>query len=465
MKRDKLRKNHVVRRGMRLSVIDGIYARIYAALCMIGSGFVTKFMVLLGASPLQFSLLSALGQVSTLSEPLGVAFTHRLPRRKWACVWITAAGRVLTMFLGAALFFTVKQAGIWFVLALLFIAQSLQAIGGNIWIAWMSDLIPLRIRGRFFSRRNQILLLAGMVVSYVVSIYVDMFESTGGFLRRVLIESVGLEEWFVPQNQATFLAWMFVGATLIGLYGLTILAKQPERPLKKVPKGRLRDEYSQPFTDANFRKLLLFGIWWMLATGVGSAFWGPFMLKNLGMGMFKMQIYATLHGVASLFSWLYWGKFIDRFGNKTAMTICIILGGLNPMFWLFVSPANYNILWLEAVISGTMWAGNALVTTNFVLSIAPQGKQQMYSGLYNAIAGVSMMCSTLLSGIFFPAPLDILGKHLQSEQVIFGIGGLLRWSTLIPLVFVVEKNHVPLRNVLAGGMRYFWEYWQTKFKR
>ena len=112
-----------------------------------------------------------------------------------------------------------------------------------------------------------------------------------------------------------------------------------------------------------------------------------------------------------------------------------------------------------------MWAGNALVTTNFVLSIAPQGKQQIYSGLYNAIAGVSMMCSTLLSGIFFPAPLDVLGKHLQSEQVVFGIGGLLRWSTIIPLVFVVEKNHVPLRDVIASGLRYFWESWQTKFKR
>lgn len=466
MKSKKLRKNHLISRGMRISIIEGIYARIYSSLCMIGSNFITKFMVILAATPLQFSLLSALGQVAALFEPLGVAFTHRLQRRKWACIWLTAAGRILTMFLGVALFFSFKKAGVWFILALLFLASSLQAAGANIWIAWMSELIPLKIRGRFFSRRNQIHMFAGMVVAYIVSIYVDMFESSGGFLRKILIESIGLQDWFIPQNQALFLAIIFVLGTFIGLIGLVILARQPERPLTKQSHGRLRDEYLEPFKDANFRKLLVFGIWWMLATGVGSAFWGPFMLKNLGMGMFKMQLYGTLHSAASLLTFLQWGRFIDRFGNKTAMTICILLGGLNPMLWLFVSAQNYNILWMEALISGTMWAGNALVTTNFVLSIAPRGKQQIYSGIYNAIAGVSMMSSTLLSGIFFPAPLLVAGKHLQSEQVIFGIGGILRWLTLIPLIFVVEKTHLPLRRVLSNGLRYIWEtamnIWQKK---
>ena len=469
MSPDKLRKKHIVRSGMRLSIIEGIYARIYSGLCMIGSGFITKFLVILGATPLQFSLLSALGQVAAIFEPLGLVFTHHLSRRKWACIWLTAAGRILTMFIGVALFFSLKHSGIWFVLALLFLASSLQAAGANIWIAWMSDLIPLKIRGRFFSRRNQIHMLAGMIIAYVVSMYVDMFESTGGTMRRILVQSIGLERWFVPQNQAYFLALMFVLATLIGLVGLLILARQPERPLKKIAKERLRDEYTRPFKDPNFRRLLVFGIWWMLAIGVGSAFWGPFMLKNLGMGMFKMQLYGTLHSFASLITFLFWGRFIDRFGNKSAMKICVVLGGLNPMLWLLTSPTNYNILWLEAIISGTMWAGNALVTTNFVLAIAPQGKQQIYSGIYNAIAGVSMMCSTLLSGIFFPAPITLAGTYLQSEQVIFAVGGILRWITIIPLMFVVEKNHVPLRLVFSNGLRYAWgnamNYWQTKFKR
>jgi MFS family permease len=100
-----------------------------------------------------------------------------------------------------------------------------------------------------------------------------------------------------------------------------------------------------------------------------------------------------------------------------------------------------------------MWAGNAIVTTNFVLSIAPRGKQQVYSGLYGAIAGVSMMASTLLSGVFFPSSLDLGFRILEPEQVVFGLGGLLRWLAIIPLLGVVEKHTVPLRQALYGTLR------------
>ncbi len=438
---------------MRISVIEGIFAQVYGSLCQIGSGFITKFMVILGATPLQFSLLSALGQVSALFQPLGVAFTHHLRRRKWACVWITAAGRFLTFFMGAALLFASSRMGIWFLLALLFVSMALQSIGANIWIAWVSDLIPLRIRGRFFSRRNQILLLAGLVVGYGVSLYVDMFEKQGGLARRVLVESLGLERWFTVANQPWFLSGVFIAGTLLSLIGLIVLSRQPERPLRSHAQGRLRDEYKRPFQDPNFRKLLFFGVWWMLAIGVGSAFWGPFMLKKLEMGMFRMQLYGSLHAAASLVAYNFWGRFIDRFGNKTAMKICVALGGLNPMLWLFTAPGSYGILWFEAILSGSMWAGNAIVTTNFVLSIAPRGKQQVYSGLYGAIAGVSMMASTLLSGVFFPSSLDLGFRILEPEQVVFGLGGLLRWLAIIPLLGVVEKHTVPLREALYGTLR------------
>jgi MFS family permease len=444
---------HTVRRGFRLSVIEGIFAQVYGSLSTIGSGFITKFMVLLGASPLQFSLLSALGQVSAVFQPLGVAFTHRLKRRKWACVWITAAGRFLTFFIGAALLFSVRQHGIWFLLGLLFVGAGLQAAGANIWIAWVSDLVPVGIRGRFFARRNQILMFAGLVMGYLASLYVDSFEKTSGFVRHWLVDAWPWGTWFRPENQPRFLGGMFIFAAVIGIVGLFILARQPERPLRDHGKRRLWEAYREPFRDRNFRLLLFFGVWWMLAIGVGSAFWGPFMLTKLRMGMFKMQLYGSLHTAASLLAFNFWGRFIDRYGNKSAMQICVLLGGLNPMLWLFMTAQNYNILWIEGIISGFMWAGNGVVTTNFVLSIAGKGREQVYSGLYAAIAGVSMMASTLLSGVFYPSPLDIGARLLEPEQVVFGVGGILRWLALIPLAFVIEKRTIPLGKALSGTFR------------
>jgi MFS family permease len=467
--RDLLRRDHTVRRAYRVSITEGMFSQVYGALATIGSGFITKFMVVLGASPLQFSLLSALGQVSAVFQPLGVALMHRLRQRKKACVAVTAVGRFLTFFIGAALLFSHRSQGIWFLLALLFASAGLQAAGANVWIAWMSDLIPLRIRGRFFSRRNQILMLAGLVVGYVFSFYVDMFEKGDSVLRRFFVDSWGGGSWFRPANQPLFLALMFIFATLVGLSGLVVLSRQPERKAQPRPAQRLGEKFLEPFSDKNFRLLLAFGMWWMLSVGVGSAFWGPFMLKKLKMGMFTMQLYGSLHMLSSLLAYNFWGRFIDRYGNKTAMKICVFLGGFNPMLWLTMSAQNYNVLWFEAVSSGFMWAGNGVVITNFVLSIAKKGREQVYSALYGALAGISMMASTLLSGVFYPGRLDIGLRVLEPEQVVFGIGGILRWLTIIPLLAVREPQSVSLYRALSATMRSALEavntHWQSLFKR
>ncbi len=461
--------NSLVSRAYRISITEGAFSQVYGNLAQIGSSFVTKLMVILGASPMHYSLLSAFGQVSALWQPLGVALTHKLKTRKTACVWITAAGRFLTLFLGLALLFRIPEQGIIYVLALMFVSAGLQAMGANLWIAWISDLIPLSIRGRFFSLRNQILLSIGLGVSYVLSFHVDLFDSAQGGFKQFYVGFLGAEGFFTPQNQAWFLAGIYVFATLIGLFGLSILAKQPERPLRLQNAQGLLSRYREPFGDRNFRLLLVFGAWWMLAVGVGSPFWGPYMLKKLSMSLFEMQLYGTLHTVSSLLSFNFWGRFIDRFGNKSAMKICVALGGLNPMFWLFTSAGNYNILWLEGAVSGFMWAGTGIITTNFVLSIAARGKEQVYSGLYAGLTGSAMMLSTLASGIFYPPAVEIGKTVFQPEQVTFGIGGIMRWLSFIPLLFVVERRSTPLRKALAASLLYVKEqvicYWQELVKK
>ncbi len=438
----------------KISIIEGIFAQIYGALSTIGSSFITKLLVMLGASPMQFSMLSAIGQVSQVFQPIGVAVSHHLQNRKRACIWITFWGRILTLFLGLSFLFRSSNQGIAFVLLLLLVSAGLQSIAGNIWIAWISDIVPLKIRGRFFSRRNQFLISAGLIVSYITSFLLDQFEySNSGFKNLFPIGSF-LNSIFKAKYQPLFLSAVFVIATLLSIYGLYILAKQPDRKAKAKNSKGLFAMYKEPLKDKNFRQFLFYGIWWMMAIGVGSAFWGPFMLQKLKMSMFELQIYGSISTVATLFAYNFWGRFIDKNGNKTAMKICIAIGGLNPMIWMFMNSGNYTIIWFEALLSGFMWSGAGIVATNFVLSISPKGKEQVYSGIYGAVGGVSMMLTTLLSGVLYPHAVTIRGLYLEPEQIVFGVGGLLRWSAIIPLMMVGEANAVPLRKALYNVLQY-----------
>ena len=123
------------------------------------------------------------------------------------------------------------------------------------------------------------------------------------------------------------------------------------------------------------------------------------------------------------------------------------------MVWLFVTPQNYMILYLEAITSGIMWAGAGLVATNFVLSIAPDQKRQIYSGLSGAFAGIAMMTTILASGAFLPQRLQIGGISLEPEQVLFGLTGLARWSTQLPLSLVREPKSGSVSEALAFFIR------------
>ncbi len=440
-------KDSRIKRTYRISIVEGIFAQIYGTLSTIGSGFIVKLLVMLQASPMQFSILSSIGQLSQVFQPVGVAVNHHLKNRKKNCIWLTFIGRFLTFFLGIGFLFKDTNSGIAFVLSLLLFSAAFQSMGANIWIAWIADLVPLRIRGRFFSLRNQILLSAGLTISYIVSFFVDLFEPGRGSIKESVVQWLNLGHYFTVHNQTMFLSAVFIAATALSIFGLLILAKQPDRTRPSINIQNLKDMYIEPFKDKNFRRFLFYGIWWMMAIGIGSAFWSPFMLQKLKMSMFEMQLYGSIHTISTLVSYNFWGRFIDLNGNKSAMKIAIVLGGINPMMWLFMSEGGYSIIWFEALISGFMWSGAGIVATNFVLSIAKKGSEQVYAGVYGAFCGLSMMFTTMLSGLLYPEPVTFLGLHLEPEQVIFGIGGVFRWTALIPLFFVQETRAVPLDHI------------------
>jgi MFS family permease len=442
------KKSDNLRNAIRLSIIEGAYAQIYATLSSIGTVFITKFAIMLSATPVQFGILSSIGQFSQLFQPLGSIITKNLVTRKSKTVGYALAGRFLTLLLPVIPFLFDGSTAIYIFLAVCFISTVLLAISGNMWIAWISDIIPLRFRGRFFSNRSVYLTIAAILTGYTFGFFLDLFDSHEGGMTEKLKEAASFGAFFKKENLPYAYIIIFGTASAIGLYGLKILKKQPEMP-KEIETGRSYDLLKSPFKDKNFRRLLIFGCWWMLAVGVGAPFWQPYMITELKMSMLELQIYGTFSTAGSLLMLRPWGRFIDRFGNKPAMIIAIILGSINPAVWLFASADNYWFIFLEAVLAGVMWSGTGVIITNLVLSVAPIGKQQIYSGMYSAVTGLGMVITMLLSGTFLPPPTEILGLQLHSEQVLFGMTAILRFTAIIPLIVVYEHKAKPLMLIIS----------------
>lgn len=450
-------KKQFLSNTIKVSVHEGIYAQIFLVLAMVGGAFTVKLATELEASNLQLGILAAIGQFAQVFQPLGSYVTHNLASRKGKTISFALWGRGTAFLFGVIPFlfyqqagFFSKSSGIWIFLVLCLISAGLQAVSVNMWVAWISDGVPLRIRGRFFSIRTQFLTLAGTLAGYLFGFFIDLFAEADkrGVIASWFIEHFNADPWLNHGNIPFGFLILFSVAGGVGLYSLKLLRNQPERP-KIHAHDALGEHYRAPFRDRNFRKLILFVIWWMLAIGIGSPFWVPFMLKKLQMGMVEVQIYGTCSLLMALLFIRPWGRFIDRFGNRTAMAIIICFSSLAPLPWLFVTPETLWLIYAEGAYAGAIYAGLGIVTTNFVLSIAPRGMQQSYAGFYAAFGGLGMMTTQLLSGFQIPPEsMELFGKLLQPEQLLFALSGVARFTTLIPLLLIYEKRSVSLRGLL-----------------
>jgi len=150
----------------------------------------------------------------------------------------------------------------------------------------------------------------------------------------------------------------------------------------------------------------------------------------------------------------FWGRLIDRAGNRAAMGIAILLGAINPLFWVVADETTIWLIYVEAFLSGIMWSCAGIVMTNFVLAVAPPGRAQMYSGIFSAVSGVGMMITMLASGFLMPEPMVLLGRRLHPEQVLFLGTALARLTAEIPLAFVREpaRQRWPRSIVVAAQL-------------
>lgn len=437
-----------LRHTVKFSVTEGVYTQIYIALASVGSAFVTRFALLLGALPFHLGLLAAIGQLSLVFQPLGIMITRRGTSRKKIIIKLATTGRALALLYGILPFLFPRYIAIWVFLLLLSVSTSLHAMGTNAWIAWISEMVPDRVRGRFFSWRSRYFMIGGLLVGYILGACVDVFDpKTVGLIEKFV--RIGATGIFSVEHFDYAFIFVFVIAAIFGFLGLTFLRRQPERA-GKMETERIGSMFIKPMRDQNFRKFLVYSLWWMLALGIGSPFWQPFMIQKLHMSLVNIQFYGTVSAVASILALQPWGMIIDRFGNKAAMRIAIILGGINPLVWLFVNPNNTWILYLEAMTSGIMWSGTNIVAMNFVLAIAPDNRRQIYSGILGAFSGSAMIATMLLSGFFLPKPMEVLGLYLHPEQVLFGLTGLLRWTAHVPLSWVDEPRGQPF-----GALMYY----------
>ena len=155
-----------VRTSLTASTIDGGLSTVFSNIT--GGVLLSSFLLNLGASPFEIGMVASLPMLANLLQPLGALLSNRTNSRHDYGIWTFLPARLLWLVLLIGIIFRGAHTDfspqlVYLTLILVIASNILAALGSASWMSWLAALVPPKLRGRYYSVRNIVSNLAGLL--------------------------------------------------------------------------------------------------------------------------------------------------------------------------------------------------------------------------------------------------------------------------------------------------------------
>jgi len=443
------------RPSVRNSLRDVVLAWVFGAMWLhVSTGaVVTRFAKQLHMTEFGYGLMAAIPYACALIQLPASYLIERFGHHK--SVFITAGilhrGTWIAM---AAVPWLVDQAWWWpAFLWLLFVSFAFSHVATPVWFAWMSALVPARIRGRYFSRRNQIGQFVGLGVTLLTGWLMDQATPRGADA--------------VLKTVAVILG---VGGVM-GMLDFILFLPVPPPPHRDEDPLSFLQLCREPLRNRNFRRFLWFTGVLTFGMGYIAPFVWLYMFDEVGLTNTQANLLITIIPLIITMSCLpLWGRLVDRFGRKSILVVTTLFVINGATAWLFVQRGNWWPGYLVVFMATIAWPGLDLAIFNVLLDLNEEGRARRCGMAYSALHSVTVACCGMLSGLFGGQLAHWLadwrtvlwGIPLSYHAVLFGVSALIRF---IALFFVLrledEPRAAPRVAVRQSWSSALWNFPQT----
>ena len=417
-----------IQSGLRWITRDGVASQ--AMVTFTSGAFLIAFALKLGASNFQIGLLAAIGPLSQLVQLPAIFLVEKFRNRRCICFIAAGLSRLCWLFVALVPFLFASNLGLFLVSWAIVLTSVFGAIAGCSWNSWMRDVVPQDILGSFFSRRMRIAIAAGIVLSLMAAAHLDVWKK------------------LFPDRELGGYSILFFCGFIAGMIGLYFMYKIPEpRMQASSEKLNLFHLLLEPFKDSNFRKLIIFMSSWNFAVNLAAPFFMVYMLRRLGLSMSVIIGLTVLSQIANIAFLKIWGKFTDRFSNKSVLTICGPLFIFAILGWTFTTlPERYfftmPLLVILYAVMGIASAGVALGTGNISLKLAPKGQATTYLATNTIVNSLTAAIAPILGGkfadFFSARQLDWTMKYTSPvREISLPTLNLQQWDFFFVLAFLL----------------------------
>jgi MFS family permease len=397
----------------------------------------------LGAAGLGLGLLLATPNLAGLVRLVAPALIDWAGTARRSCLQTFTASYLLILGLPAIAAWAPdlsRATAVCGMIAVVFAHQLLEYLGTVAQWAWWGDLVPTRIRGRYFARRQRIQLAVSIPALLGSGWFAD-------FWRDYYQE--------LPERQ--LLAYAIptaIGAVVLLASVVPLVCMPATRGYPKPQAARLRATIAAPFLDRRFWSLLVFRGWFSLANGISQLVQNVIYPKDiLGFGVGPMQAMRVVTQVGQFAGSRSVGKLSDRFGNRPVLVAGQACVAASLLFYLTAGPDTRWLL-VGAWVLYAAYIAHNICLPNLVLKLSPEPERPAYVAAAEAIGSVFHAASTIGGGVLFDylradAPRGSADVY-RSCVIILVLGLAMRGFGVLLLLPIREPGAWTWREILAG---------------
>jgi MFS family permease len=375
-----------------------------------GEQYLSAFALLLGASPFQLSVLSALPQlIGTGAQLASVKLLRWFPDRK-TLIRIGTAGQALSWLPILLLPLLFPSSGPWLLILGTALYFACNQFTTPTWNSFIADHLDEHERGAYFARRAAIMaslsFAALCAAGWLLSLWQDEAFPWIGF--AVIFTLAATARWLSAAALAT----------VDDVHAAPHADRAPS--FRRFLAG----------SSLSFRRFLVFSGAMHAAVLIAGPFFVLYMLRDLHLPYWSYGTWLAAGILGQLITLKAWGRFGDRYGNKALLTVTGFMVPFLPM--LYLAGTNFTFLLCVNFFGGVTWGGLALGLQNYVFdAVKPEDRAKAVAtcSTINAVGWCfgAFMGSWLVNAL--PSRLNIgpYAFELASNlPLVFFVSGVLR---------------------------------------
>lgn len=368
--------------------------------------FYTSFLMIYGVDLVNIGIITFIPYIACCFGIFSPSLLERFKRRRWLLVG------------GKLLYYTLNILGITLVpalvhdpgmriaclVAVIFLANLVNAMIGGGFQAWHLNFIPEEIRADYFLKQSTISQFIGIGISLLSGVVADALAAS-------------------PYADTIIIAFRYV-AYFLALIDVAVLALPKEYPYPQSrSKPRLRDIITMPLQSRPFMLTMLVVFLYNYFTYIPNSFVNFYLLNNVGVQYTHIYAINMVYPFTLLLMQPIAGRLISRHGWFKVMAVSLLLHAPTWAMHACVTSANYLWLYtatrlLQHVVGVTFHTAYA----NLAYVNLPPKDQTNYLSFYLLVTSLGtfagMMTGTGLVALIGESVLTLFGMAFTSAQIL-----------------------------------------------